>query len=509
MELFEIQNPNVRDRLRYNVLPIEPERLAIQNSISTARMRLAEIRATDSPDHDVEAGALTQYMSEYSSLLAPIRLISVEILEIIFIQPAIHNFERMGPSLVTMYRPNAIGEVSYHWREVARRTSELWSSFRVSLNQTRYSDLTQIRLRLERSKNVPLSISFGLVSTFDYETPEGLRHIAVVKEIVAEFLPHAERWAHVALPPEHLFLFSSTEGRLRNLQTIAFLGGPHSSATESAIFKNAPKLRSLSVNHMRHPTDLPALPWHQLRQALIDSYDKWTVTAEVLALAPRLRSIIISSGPPLDERRHTPPPIPTPLPSPEVRKIVLLGNDARHHAVTKVLNAIDTPHLRELFLVKCAGWDAPSVPALVQRSGCFLNTLVLQEGRLRPTELLNLLSALTTLQTLVLIDNIPNTVTNIVIDGLTPLLPALSTLVLQGSHLFSTNTLLTMLENRMASQSPLVNIAITLPNREITPSDLERFAALRGVKSAYFSPVWFIFAGARRNWRYKHDSELQ
>jgi hypothetical protein len=51
MQLFEIQNPNVRDRLRYNVLPIETERLAIQNSITLARLRLAEIETLSTVDH--------------------------------------------------------------------------------------------------------------------------------------------------------------------------------------------------------------------------------------------------------------------------------------------------------------------------------------------------------------------------------------------------------------------------------------------------------------------------
>lgn len=334
-----------------------------------------------------------------------------------------------------------------------------------------------------------------------------------MQHVVEEFLGHAERWVHVALHLQLLSLFSSIQHQLPNLQTIAFLGSPDN-ARESKIFENAPKLRFLSMERMRDLTELPTLPWHQLIQASLNSLDKWTVTTEVLALAPNLCSIIITDGPPLDERGWFPPPIPIPPPSSGLRKIVLLGKDAKQQAVTKVLNAINTSHLSQMFLVKCAGWHGPSIPALIERSGCCLETLMLQESQLRPTELLALLSAIPTLRTLALVHNTPSTVTNIVLnaliqsDGEAGLVPVLSTLVLWGSYLFSTDKLLKMLEVRMGPHSPLVILNITLPDREITPSDLERFAALPGVNSTCWAPVWCIFTGAYRDWRYNHDTEL-
>jgi hypothetical protein len=124
MMLFEIQNPNVRDRLRYNLLPSGVERAAIVDSISIARLRLAEIQAQDftTSGLDDEEVTLRQYIAEHSSLLAPIRLLSVDILQTVFLDPDIHGFTEMGmkppPSTVYIYRPNVLAAVSHHWRDI-------------------------------------------------------------------------------------------------------------------------------------------------------------------------------------------------------------------------------------------------------------------------------------------------------------------------------------------------------------------------------------------------------
>jgi hypothetical protein len=115
----------IRDRLRSNIPPLGAERLAIRESTRIAQLRLAETDTQDFLDIASERGALRQYISEYSSLLALIRLLPVEMLGRIFIQPAIHNSEMFGSTVVTMYRPKVIGEVSHHWREVARGTPKL------------------------------------------------------------------------------------------------------------------------------------------------------------------------------------------------------------------------------------------------------------------------------------------------------------------------------------------------------------------------------------------------
>jgi hypothetical protein len=102
------------------------------------------------------------------------------------------------------------------------------------------------------------------------------------------------------------------------------------------------------------------------------------------------------------------------------------------------------------------------------------------------------------LHTLVLTEVTPNAFTNAVVDALTVTsswdevaLPALTTLVLVGTHLFSTDKLLTMLESRTLANHPpqslssFTTIDIRLPARMIAQSDVRRFArAFRGTKTA-------------------------
>ncbi|KAF8151864.1 hypothetical protein K438DRAFT_382598 [Mycena galopus ATCC 62051] len=190
-----------------------------------------------------------------------------------------------------------------------------------------------------------------------------------------------------------------------------------------------------------------------------------------------------------------------------MRNIVLLGGEFHHISVMNALAFMETPKLNEIVLFRCWVWDPPSISGFLQRSGCSLETLVLQDVHVRPAPLLELFAATPTLGTLVLADNPANTVTNLVLDALTvsesargiTALPALHTLVLRGAYLFSINKLLTMLASRMRSEISLANIDIALP-REISASDSETFAALPGVVSTYTSGILCIHAG--RRWQY-------
>ncbi|KAJ6574607.1 hypothetical protein B0H19DRAFT_1254294 [Mycena capillaripes] len=112
---------------------------------------------------------------------------------------------------------------------------------------------------------------------------------------------------------------------------------------------------------------------------------------------------------------------------------------------------MNTPELRELLIVNCGAWDSPSVTSLAQRSGCHLERLVLLETRIRAGDLLDVLRAIPTLETLEITESIPNAVTDPVVEALTlsarqfAVLPILGTLVLKGAYLFGTDKLLTML----------------------------------------------------------------
>jgi hypothetical protein len=489
MMLFEIQNPNVRDRLRYNLLPSGVERTAIVDSISIARLRLAEIQAQGSTASGLgdEELTLRQYIAEYSSLLAPIRLLSVDILQTVFVDPDIHGFTEMGmkppPSTVYMYRPNVLAAVSHHWRDIVCETTQLWSSFKVPLWQSQYS-LERVRLCLERSKDALLSM------TFDWKPFSPLDG-----DVLQEVLDHAERWRHVQMPlhGEFLSVLSPAKGRLHQLETLEFMGSGHRSGGSHKFdtFEVAPKLRFLSLHGLEE--DIPRLPWRQLQRIFVLDNIGDPFLCRVLAMTPGLRDITVNNN--LDHYIANPTNLELHLPSsPELRKIVILGRNS----TMKVLNHMNAPGLKEIILIDCYVWDSPSITSLVHRSGCYPEKLVLQNTRVRSGELLALLRMLPALHTLVLTDATPNAFTNTVVDALTTTsswdevaLPALTTLVLVGTYLFSTDKLLTMLESRTLANHPpqslssFTTIDIRLPARMIAQSDVRRFArAFRGIKTA-------------------------
>ncbi|KAJ7670092.1 hypothetical protein DFH06DRAFT_1321109 [Mycena polygramma] len=399
--------------------------------------------------------------------------------------------------------------------------------FQLRFRGDRYSSPEWTRLCLERSKNAALSVSFYWEGANYVDITDRPRHFTAVAATVGALLRHAERWVHVTLPLENQFLglFSSAKDRFLRLQTITFLGMPDAVSKKLEMFAHTPQLRFLSLPATRGPDHYPPLPWLQLTHAFINPGDDVLITGQVAALAPGLRAIIIRDGPALSEHGWLHPPIPTPPLSPNMRKIVLLGNNAKSRCVIKTLRNLNTPQLKELHIINCAAWEPLIIPDFVQRSGCYLETMVLQESRLRVAELLHLLSTISTLETLVLTDNIPNAVTNAVLDaltvsGLNPVaLPALTTLVITGTYLFGTGNLLAMLESRMAPQHalcPLANINITLPDRELTTLELERFTALPEVGSSRLLcvdksrvPVRLQFGTAPvRGWRYTASTPL-
>ncbi|KAJ6564351.1 hypothetical protein B0H19DRAFT_1258808 [Mycena capillaripes] len=418
------------------------------------------------------------------AVLAPVRLLSVELLQIIILDPDLHGFGAIGsppPSFMTSYKANAIASVSNHWRGVACGTLQLWSSLRILLCRGIYSSLELLRLRLERSKNTQLSISFDWQPIADrMPEREQQQHLKAVEETVMELLGHAERWAHVALPSHSEFLhhLSPARNRLPLLRTIAFLfpvamDGPL--ARDLNTFENTPKLRYLSLEFTRaDPADLPPLPWHQLHQVSINSEAQCALGGKIMALAPRLHGITIDGSPPPGEAASSHRPMSNPPPNTCIRKIILFGKDHKKQTVTTVLASMNTPELKELLIVNCGAWDSLSVTSLAQRSGCHLERLVLLETRIRAGDLLDVLRAIPTLETLEIKDSIPNAFA---------VLPILGTLVLKGAYLFETDKLLTMLESRMGPQkrsSQPMAINVMLLNRELSPADCQRFAALEG-----------------------------
>ncbi|KAJ6481445.1 hypothetical protein C8R47DRAFT_1134446 [Mycena vitilis] len=516
-QLFEISNPRLTDLLRLNASPLDGERVAINGSMAIARSRLAQLetKAPDDP-YASDKTLLRRYIAKYSSLLAPIRLLAADVLQIILSHPDMHESTRMGPLVVTMYRPMVIAAVCSHWRDIVLGTPQLWSTLQVKL-WGGYTALHWIRLCLERSKNAPLTLNFHWVRGYNVDPIK--RHNQVFEETMGELARHAERWQHVALPSSEDFLTHSSlaQDRFPRLETLEF-HRLFPEQKELRIFVNTPRLQFLSIQESGNISELPALPWGQL--TCVSAPDAFTVP--LLVRAPQLRGIVICMG-----RSASQPVLPQPSLLPtrceSMRTIVLSGGRSQNRALMKILLHIVTPRLTELFLVDCAAWDAASIPTILQRSGCYLKTLLLQDTRVRARELFELLPSLQTVETLVVADCIPNALNNSVLEALTLLsgtdavLPALRTFVLTGSYLFTLEKLLTMLESRTGSHSQsLVTIDIVLLDRGFTVTELNRFVGLRGLESSRLRcldqarrPVRFTSGNmGPREWRWTERSSL-
>ncbi|KAJ7437448.1 hypothetical protein B0H11DRAFT_2107192 [Mycena galericulata] len=527
MDLFELREPTVRDCLRHNILPSDKDRREILASLALAQARLSEMlfdSVSDNPSgylgHSAEAVRLEHYITEYSSLLAPIRLLSVDILQTIFLDPDVYDSSKMEKeappfkaSIVEGYIPEIVASVSYHWRNVACGIAKLWSSFRV--NFQRGNSLSRVQLYLERSKDASLSISFHWTRYNGCDENMALR-------LTQEVLKHAERWAQVAFPmlSSFLELLAPARGRLNRLEAISLDFSQYDPASDPArlpfitVFQDLPKLRHLSTHSMRR--EFPPLPWHQLERVSVYLGYRAISEGGILTRTSNLRELVIN---------HSPNDLPESLnPSlSALQKIVLLGEDALYEpGLMPVFNRLIAPALTEIFLVDCGVWNSRNIESLVQRSGCHLQKLVLQRTRVRAVELLEFLPAIPTLHALILMDLFPNSITDLLIDALnlsspSSFLPALNTLVLDGIYLFSTDKLLTMLESRTSVDthcSPLTIIDITLSGREIAPPDLHRFAELRvagysrmGCLDQTKTPVEIHVgetAQLRPIWKYRH-----
>ncbi|KAF7369339.1 F-box domain-containing protein [Mycena venus] len=456
MHLFEYsQPPGIEDRLRHNILPSDVDRNTILESLALAQYRLCEIQAAElaAPTLDAEEMALRKYISKYSSLVAPIRRLTHDILENIFTAAHVNgvvNISRATPSLVVDGRsPHMLALVSHYWKCVALQTAELWSTFSVN------GCLGPHSLR---------GVRFG----------EGL---PPNEDIVHDLMAHAERWERLTISMEmdHISLFAPVRGRLQNLRQLSFSQPPlfETLAAEVNPFAVAPKLRAMRFHRLRSPDRIPALSFEQIETILFLNSGS-VICGDVLSKFPNAPTVATES------RLHL-----------TTSRMIVSGSNAKTANMMDMFHRLTTPNLERLQIFEC-NWDASSVMPFMMRAACPLRELNLQNTWVRAKELLALLQVTPTVDTLVLRSLLPNSITNLIVEALTPaaeldlVLPALKRIVVAGSYLFSTDTLLRMLEGRITS---LDMVDLALPGREIDAAEFSRFGALRSIRRPLESQV--------------------
>ncbi|KAK7051926.1 hypothetical protein R3P38DRAFT_2857738 [Favolaschia claudopus] len=482
MEFFEVQSPSIRDRLRYNQPPSDSEKLAIQASIHVAQARLIE-----PPSSTVEAAQIQAYIAQYSSLLAPIRRLPVDILRAIFLQPFAHPNNGRKPdawtSIIVQYKPNTLGAVCFHWRCVTCETAPLWSHLIVLLNRPSRPTIDGLRIALRRAQNVPLDLDFHSLC--------GMSWSAQDSDMMQEVLSHSERWSRISLILDSSLLqqLSPAQNRLQNLHALTLSGDTIDSFSlpRTLVFSNAPKLRILKVVHILSGTELPPLPWQQLTELCVDlnRRDNPELYHHAVLQGINIRQLSLR----LDSN---PPSLPHVVSS-SVQKIIMYGPLAM-----KGLDRITTPRLTDLRLVNCRYWDLPVIQAFVRRSSFNLQTLMLHSVPIRARDLSLLLGLVQTVETLHLEDLNPNAITNEVADALNanispaPLLPGLTALTVSGTYLSDFGKVLALVESRLTPPIHISRVAvldITLFNVGFSVQSLQRLHSFRVTQGFRFLSV--------------------
>ncbi|KAJ7278031.1 hypothetical protein C8J57DRAFT_1503882 [Mycena rebaudengoi] len=436
MALFHLEPDSILDRLRNNILPSDLEIVQIKYSLRTARARLSVVTPPDA----AETETLRQYISNYSSLIAPIQKIPAEILSSILLHPDIH----------TMFHMSGLAKLR---RSVLLDTSQFWASldFEKSWGPGCFQ---RACLYLERSRTAPLSLRLRFTTSL---------------EVLNRLLQDTERWKDITVDSDNLPPLIAARGRLKNLEKVTVYDS--TTPLNLSIFEGAPRLHSLAMQTC-YPAAILSLPCSQIRTLALSAFERssWGMLQSFPSVT--MLTIKVSAF-------KTPSTLSDVLPMPH-HNIRTLHIIIPQFANMDVIRNICTPRARRLQLTGPAVWKLAPMQLFLERSGCILHELILDDIKLRATELVSFLHILPTLTSLVLADMPAIAVSEslfkslLVTDSEPALLPSLTRIALIGSQLGTTNGILTMLESRARPHShcsSLVAIEIRILDRRLTSID--------------------------------------
>jgi hypothetical protein len=200
---------------------------------------------------------LQTFVDDHRMLLSPVRQISPEVLQKIFVEcvtagPCPNYYADYWPVMLATQAPMLLGRVCSSWRRIAYGTAELWSVLHIAIPNPDKgeADSTLATLQLEavkdwlgRTGSLPLHISlFAAASAAHYrgwnhemEEPVSVSHIYQYAEALMEF---ADRWGSLTIyvPPPLLRPWSLLAGRtlsmLRDVR-LSYVAGPDEQFTMS------------------------------------------------------------------------------------------------------------------------------------------------------------------------------------------------------------------------------------------------------------------------------------
>ncbi|KAJ7256085.1 hypothetical protein C8J57DRAFT_1651542 [Mycena rebaudengoi] len=413
-----------------------------------------------SDDRQAEARAKVEsYISDYSSLIAPIRTIPPEILSKILLHPEIHTVleltrrkDSQSQKTVIPTTPHAAA-VSHYWKSVLLATPKFWASLSHGREPAGPGYCQLWRLYLERSQTSPLSLQLP---------PEFWANYDLLQSLVE----HTERWMRLELDSafvKHLVddYDHAVQGRLSSLEVLDFGHREPPGAAEMAIFKDAPRLHTLALNGSCTQEVITELPAHQIRNLTLFGLcaESWDILRRHL---PNVVNLTLN----FTFTQNSTPGIP---PQPHAKLCVLRFNLEHSHDGLDAFNHLNTPFASHLEMSGATRWRLSPIQLFLDRSGCALQEVVLTNVKVRASDLGAFFRLVPTLNSLTLTEMPGIAVSDVLFRSLLvtesqpALLPTLSQIILTGSYLGSTSSILMMLESRSLPHehcSPFIAVEI-------------------------------------------------
>ncbi|PPQ92981.1 hypothetical protein CVT25_000182 [Psilocybe cyanescens] len=264
--------------LESNVPPSEDERHKIEGAIASARARLSsfeskltpvDINARPSGNNRTHIQKTTHSIEEFintqESLLSAIRILPVEILELIFasciphieLRPWYFGSWRSHPSL-------CISQVCRRWRDLALSMPQLWTYLAPinpapdskSLKTGRYSDTEFIQEILSRSRNKDLWLYMA--------APPG-HQARLGHPLVDLLIQQTDRWAAVLIEgsADTVHTLYDTRRRYLKLRKLGIIHLGDEPDYGLSIERDAPLMTEFSICGLQH--SYLSLPYHQIR----------------------------------------------------------------------------------------------------------------------------------------------------------------------------------------------------------------------------------------------------
>jgi len=315
----------------------------------------------------------------------------------------------------TNLAPILLTHVCRRWRSIALDTPELWSSLHIVIPKP-----TSFRLAakcagirrathafLERSRDVPLSIS---LKARDYSGQTPGECPDEVRQILDCLLPHSKRWKHLKLWMPFSWLTDVTtylsSQDLPWLETVLMDDG------YPPFLIGAPLLRQLSleVTGMQTVSSVSCEEWGKIQVLKLfwrhfELNDLFKILAQSTSLRACMVQLLFPSGVDMHPRMET-------IVMPHLEKLCLTANSANN--LKRILDQLSMANLRQLYirehssLVELNSSLISSLQGFFHRSSCTilkLEIMIARSSHLPLDELANFFRSLSTLQELVIVEN--------------------------------------------------------------------------------------------------------